>query len=49
MDLGLRGKTAIVTGASMGIGFGIAQSLASEGMNLIVNARRAEPREAAAA
>ncbi len=49
MDLGLRGKTAIVTGASMGIGLGIAQSLAGEGMNLVVNARRAAPLEEAAA
>lgn len=48
MDLGLRGKTAIVTGASMGIGLGIARSLAAEGMNLVVNARRQDALEAAA-
>ena len=49
MDLGLHGKTAIVTGASMGIGLGIARSLASEGASLLVVARRAGPlREAAA-
>ena len=40
MDLGLRGKTAIVTGASRGIGRGIALALASEGVNLVLNATK---------
>jgi 3-oxoacyl-[acyl-carrier protein] reductase len=39
MDLELRGKTAIVTGASRGIGRGIARVLAQEGANLVVCAR----------
>ena len=40
MDLGIRGKTALVTGASMGIGRGIANALAREGVRLAVVARR---------
>src|SRR5512134_634224 len=40
MDLGIRGKTALVTGASMGIGRGIAAALAREGVRLAVVARR---------
>jgi 3-oxoacyl-[acyl-carrier protein] reductase len=40
MDLGIRGKTALVTGASMGIGRGIASALAREGVRLAVVARR---------
>jgi len=40
MDLGIRGKTALVTGASMGIGRGIATALAREGVRLAVVARR---------
>ena len=42
MDLGLRGRTAIVCGASSGIGLGIAESLAGEGANVVLFARRAE-------
>lgn len=37
MDLGLQGKTAIVTGASRGIGAGIVGSLVQEGMNVVIN------------
>jgi 3-oxoacyl-[acyl-carrier protein] reductase len=40
MDLGLTGKTALVTGASMGIGRGIAEALAREGVRLAIAARR---------
>ena len=33
----LKGKTALVTGSTSGIGLGIAKALASEGANLIIN------------
>jgi NAD(P)-dependent dehydrogenase (short-subunit alcohol dehydrogenase family) len=49
MDLGISGKTAIVTGASQGIGKAIATRLACEGANLVVCARRTELLEKAAA
>ncbi len=39
MDLGIAGKWALVCGASKGLGFGSAQALAAEGVNLVVNAR----------
>ncbi len=42
MDLGLTGRTAIVCGASSGIGLGIAESLAAEGANVVLFARRRE-------
>ncbi len=37
MDLNLRGKTAIVTGGGSGLGGGISEVLAEEGVNVIVN------------
>src|SRR4249920_1443819 len=40
MDLGLQGRTAIVCGASSGIGLGIAEALAEEGANVAMFARR---------
>jgi 3-oxoacyl-[acyl-carrier protein] reductase len=40
LNLGLDGKTALVTGASMGIGRGIALALAQEGVRLAIVARR---------
>ena len=40
MKLGLDGKVAIVGGASQGIGFGIARTLAEEGVRLVITARR---------
>ncbi len=49
MDLDLAGKTALVTGASMGIGRGIALALAAEGVRLAVMARRRELLEGLAA
>ncbi len=49
MDLGLKGKVAIVGGASMGIGLGIANQLAHEGADLVIFARRLPKLEQAAA
>jgi 3-oxoacyl-[acyl-carrier protein] reductase len=48
MDLGLRGRVAIVTGSSRGIGRAIASSLADEGTRLVLNARGADALKAAA-
>lgn len=42
MDLGLKGKVAVVTGSSRGIGKGIAASLAAEGCRLVLCARGKE-------
>jgi 3-oxoacyl-[acyl-carrier protein] reductase len=43
MDLGLRGRTAIVCGASAGMGLAAAESLAEEGANVVMFARRRDP------
>jgi 3-oxoacyl-[acyl-carrier protein] reductase len=48
VDLGLEGKVALVTGASQGIGFGIARELAREGARVAVSSRTREKIEAAA-
>lgn len=49
MDLGIAGKWALVCGASKGLGFGCAQALVREGVNVVINARNAEALEQAAA
>jgi 3-oxoacyl-[acyl-carrier protein] reductase len=48
MDLGLAGKTCLVTGASAGIGTGIAWAMAREGARLAILARRADRLDALA-
>jgi 3-oxoacyl-[acyl-carrier protein] reductase len=45
MDLGLRGRTAIVCGASSGLGLATAEALAEEGANVAMLARRREQLE----
>ena len=47
MDLGIAGKWALVCGASKGLGFGCAQALVREGVNVLIVARGAEALEAA--
>jgi len=49
MDLGIRGKRALVCGASKGLGRGCAEALAAEGVELVLNARGVEALEATAA
>jgi 3-oxoacyl-[acyl-carrier protein] reductase len=48
MDLGLEGRRALVCGASMGLGRAIAQALAAEGADVVVNSRSADRLAAAA-
>jgi 3-oxoacyl-[acyl-carrier protein] reductase len=48
MNLGIKGKNAIVCAASKGLGKGCAMSLAREGVNLTINARTKDALEAAA-
>src|SRR5258705_7941383 len=49
MDLGLKGKVAMVAAASQGLGFAIAKTLAEEGAGVSIAARKRESIEAAAA
>lgn len=49
MDLGLKGKYALVTGGSRGIGFATAAALADEGCNVAICARTADQVDAAVA
>ncbi|MFC2967246.1 SDR family oxidoreductase [Acidimangrovimonas pyrenivorans] len=49
MDLGIRGKRALVCASSRGLGRGCAEALAAAGVELVLNARGAEALEATAA
>src|SRR4051812_49084888 len=49
MNLGISGKLALVTGGSKGLGFGVCEALAAEGVNLMLFARNAQELEAAQA
>ncbi len=48
LDLGLKGKVAIITGGSDGLGRAAAEKLAAEGVKVAICARRKEPLEKAA-
>lgn len=48
MDLGIRGKRALVCASSKGLGLGCATALAEAGVDLVMNARGAEALETAA-
>lgn len=48
MDLGIKGKRALVCASSKGLGLGCAEALAEAGVNLVMNARGAEALEASA-
>lgn len=49
MDLGIKGRRALVTAGSKGLGRGCAEALAAAGVDLVINARGAEALEATAA
>ena len=40
MDLGLKGKLAVITGGSVGIGLAVAEAFAAEGANVLITARK---------
>ncbi len=48
MDLGIKGRRALVSASSKGLGLGCAQALAEAGVDLVMNARGAKALEAAA-
>lgn len=48
MDLGLRGRSAVVAGASAGLGFACAEALVAEGVSVVIGSRDAERNIAAA-
>ncbi|MDF3414020.1 SDR family oxidoreductase [Sulfitobacter sp. M57] len=48
MDLGIKGKTALVCASSKGLGLGCAEALAEAGVDLVMNARGSDALEAAA-
>jgi len=48
MDMGIAGRTALVCGASKGLGYGCAEALVREGVNVVIVARGAEALDAAA-
>ncbi len=45
MDMGLKGKNAVITGGSVGIGLAVARGLAAEGANVLIAARGLERAE----
>jgi 3-oxoacyl-[acyl-carrier protein] reductase len=49
MDLNLKGKVAVITGGSIGIGLAVAEALAAEGVHLVLAARQPERLNAEAA
>jgi len=48
MDMGIKGRTALVCAASKGLGKGCAMALAQEGVNVVITARGADALQATA-
>ncbi|MCK5222107.1 MAG: SDR family NAD(P)-dependent oxidoreductase, partial [Candidatus Aminicenantes bacterium] len=42
MDLGIKGKTALLMSSTRGLGFGCASALAAEGVQVVINGRNKE-------